>query len=78
MRKCWKPAFSPIPTIFSNLKNPKKVLTNIFASSCVIGFSLDKNRFFFSIDKYLSDAQTTYSALDMTYVSRETPVLIDP
>ena len=43
-RKCWKPAFSPFPTIFSTLSERKIIISVTFISSSANVFSLVQSK----------------------------------
>ena len=44
-RKCWKPAFSPFPTMFSALSKTKIIIYVTFILSSANAFNLDKVKF---------------------------------
>ena len=40
-RKCWKPAFSPFPTMFSAYSNANTIISAVFDLSSAIAFNLE-------------------------------------
>ena len=45
-RKCWQPAFSPFPTMFSNLQGTNFVIYAIFKMSSANAFNSDQSKIF--------------------------------
>ena len=44
MRKCWKPAFSPLLTMFSTLLEREIIISAIFTLSSANAFSLNQSK----------------------------------
>ena len=57
-RKCWKPAFSPFPTVFSTLEQSKIIILTMFNLSSANAFTMVTSKSL-SFGKGLSHYQTT-------------------